>query len=231
MSHVTVVTRLALRELWISFRLLLVLVAFVGIGSAVALVSAPLGTTLARLGIGLGAATGVAAAVAALSMAEERIQGRAGWLVVRAVSRGALMGGWFVAVGIVVLIGTAIAGALGWFAAAAVSVRLDVVAFASVMGAIGSGALAAVALGLVIGTRFPARAAMVMALTACLVIGAISWLVPEAATLLPGGAVATLPTIGDSAVVAPSLRSAGIGLAAAALLLVLGRLSLERADL
>jgi hypothetical protein len=231
-SHVAVVTRLALRELWISFRLLLVLVAFVGIGSAVALLTAPLGTTLARLAIGLGAATTVAAAVAAMSMAEERIQGRAGWLVVRTVSRGSLMGGWFVAVGSVVVVGTAVAGALGWFAAAGVSVRLDALAFASVVGAIGSGALAAVALGLVAGTRLRARAAVPLTVLACLAIGVVSWASPQAATLLPGGAIATLPTIGEpAAIVARSLRSAGIGLAAAALLLVIGRLLLERADL
>lgn len=232
MSHVAVVTRLALRELWLSFRLLLVLVAFVGIGSAVALLTAPLVATLTRLAVGLGAATIVAAAVAAMSMAEERIQGRAGWLVVRAVSRGALMGGWFVAIGSVVVAGTAVAGTLGWFAAAAVSVRLDAVAFASVVGAIGSGALAAVALGLVAGTLLRARAAAALAVLACLAIGVASWAAPEAAALLPGGAIATLPTIGEpAAIVAPSLRSAGIGLAAAAFLLVIGRLSLERADL
>ena len=45
---------------------------------------------MARLAAGLGLAIAVAAAVAAWSLAEERVAGRAGWLVTRSVPRATL---------------------------------------------------------------------------------------------------------------------------------------------
>ena len=58
MSQTGVVTRLALRELWISFRLLALLAVYVGAGAFVALLPAPMATVLVRLAIGVAARDG-----------------------------------------------------------------------------------------------------------------------------------------------------------------------------
>ena len=63
MSQAGLVARLAWRELWITFRMLLVLVAFVGVGALVVLVSGSPRAIFERAAIGAGAATVVVAAV------------------------------------------------------------------------------------------------------------------------------------------------------------------------
>jgi hypothetical protein len=72
-SQTLVVTRLAVRELWITFRMLALLAAYVGVGAAVALLPAPPGVTLVRLSIGLGVAIVVGTAIAAEGIAAERV--------------------------------------------------------------------------------------------------------------------------------------------------------------
>ena len=78
MSQLPVVTRLAVHELWISFRLLVVLAGYVGAGTVVALLPAPLPTTLLRLAVGVATAMSLGAIVAAWSLSRERALGRAG---------------------------------------------------------------------------------------------------------------------------------------------------------
>ena len=87
MSQAATVTRLALREMWITFRLLLALVAFIGAGAIVALLPAAPSVALERLALGFGIATAVTSGIAAWSVADERSSGRAGWLVARSVTR------------------------------------------------------------------------------------------------------------------------------------------------
>ena len=144
--------RLALRELWISFRLFAVLAGFVAVAALVALLPAPLPVTLERLALGLGAATGLTAGVAALSMAEERRTGRAGWLVTRSLPRGTPLVGWFAAVAATGLLGLVAAAILGWLAASNVAVRLAAAGYISAVAGVGATLLAAVALGLLAGT-------------------------------------------------------------------------------
>jgi hypothetical protein len=226
-----VVVRLAVRELWISFRLFVVVAVFVAAGAFVALVPAPLPSTMARLAAGLAAATLAAAAVAAWSMGEERRAGRAGWLVSRSLPRGALLTGWFVALSGVSLAALAAAGILGWLTATSVTLRLEPSGFAALLSGVAATTLLAVALGLLVGILFPARPAAFVAVAFLALAGSIAWAAPLDATLVPGGALVALAELTEGTSEGPGLRAAGAALAAAAVLLVAARVAIERAEL
>lgn len=232
MSQAGVVARLAVRELWITFRLMMLLVAFIGAGAAVALLPAPLPVTVQRLAIGLGVATVLVAVTAAWSLADERRQGRAGWLVARSVPRGTLVGGWFVALSSVALAGLAAAAVLGWLAATGVSLRLDAGAFAALVMAVASTVVAAAALGLLAGAIFrPAIAALIAAM-ACGAAAAAAWMLPQARGLVPGSAFLQMAALTEGLVsAADAWRGAGAALIAASLFLLLARTALGRAEL
>ena len=232
MSQVGAVTRLALRELWISFRLLAVLAAFVVIGSFVALLPVPLPTALERLALGLGGVTCLTAAVAAWSMAAERRAGRAGWLVTRSLPRTALLTGWFAAISAVSLLGLVASGSLGWLAASGVTLRLAPTGYVALIGAVGASLLAAIALGLLAGGLLRAAAAAALAGTIVALAIAASWLLVPDPSLVPGGAFASLAGLTEPGTATGSgLRAAGIGLACTGGLLLLARIVLERAEL
>lgn len=232
MNQTGVVARLAVRELWISFRLLLVLVAFTGAGAIVALLPAPLRETMGRLALGLGLATTVAAAVAAWSMAEERSAGRAGWLVTRSLPRRTLLAGWFLALAASATAAVAVAGALGWLAAASVALSLEPLGYVSLLAGVGTITLAAVALGLLLGALLPARAAGIATVLVCAGAGVCAWLLPVDGSLLPGGVYAALADLAEpGGSISPGVRATGVGLASTAVLLVAGRAALERAEL
>jgi hypothetical protein len=231
-SQAGVVTRLAIRELWITFRLVAMLVGFVGVGSAVALLPAPLAATVQRLAVGIGAGSVVVAAVAAWSLADERIRGRAGWLVTRSVPRGTLVAGWFVAIGSVSVAGLAAAAALGWLAASGVSLRLDPGSYAVLLFGAAATLLAAVALGILLGALLPPRPAALATALLAVAIGAAAWGLPQADGLLPGAALVQLASLTEAPIaIAAAWRAAGAALVATALLLVLARLALGRAEL
>ena len=224
------VTRLAVRELWITFRLVVMLVAFVAVGATVALLPAALPVTMQRFAAGLGAATLLVGATAAWSIADERAHGRAGWLVTRSVSRGTLLGGWFVAITAIALVGLAAAAILGWLAASGVSLRLEPMAFAALLGAVAATIVTAVALGLLSGTVFGPRLAAVASIAVSVVLVAAAWLLPGG--LVPGAAFLELAALSEGPVaIAAEWRSAGVSLLAAAILLGLARLALSRAEL
>ncbi len=232
MSQAGVVTRLAVRELWITFRMVVLLVAFVTVGTAVALLPAPLPVTMHRFSAGLGAATLLVAATAAWSIAEERAHGRAGWLVTRSVSRGTFLRGWFVAVTAIGLVGLAAAAVLGWLAASGVSLRLDPVAYAAMLGAVAATLAPAVALGLLSGSIFGPRLAAAVSILASAILVAAAWLLPANGGMVPGGAFLELAGLTEGTVaIAGSWRTAGASLLAAALLLGLARLAMSRAEL
>lgn len=232
MSQAGAVTRLAVRELWITFRLLVMLVAFVGAGATVALLPAPLDVTMGRLAAGLSAATLLAAAVAAWSIADERVRGRAGWLVSRSVSRGTYLRGWFVAMTEITLAGVIGAAGLGWLAATGVALRLEPQGYVALAIATATTALAAVALGLVLGVLLRPRLAAITAVVTSAVVGLAAWLLPGADALLPGGALVALAGLSEGAVAqGPAWRMAGTALLVAGVLLVLGRVALDRAEL
>ncbi len=232
MSQAGVVTWLAVRELWITFRLVIMLVAFIAIGAAVALLPAPLPAVMQRLALGFGAASVVVAAVAGWSLADERIHGRAGWLVNRSVARGTLLGGWFVALSAVALTGTVAAGILGWLAARGVAPSLDPWEYGSWVGAVAATVVATVALGLLTGTLARPRVAVLLAAIVALALGIVAWLVPVPGGLVPGSGLVGLAAVtSDTSSVSTAWLAAGAALLAAAILLGIARLSLERVDL
>jgi hypothetical protein len=231
-SQVGTIGWLAVRELWISFRLLVLLVAFVGVGAVVALLPAPLPVTLGRLAVGLAVASLVGAAVAAWSIAEERVRGRAAWLVTRSVPRSTILGGWWSALGITALLGTGAAAVLGWLAASAVALRFPTDAFAAIGVAVAATALVAMTVGLLAGLLLPPRAAAPVAVVACAAIGLVAWVVPGAAPWAPGSALASLAGLAEaSRPLAVAWREAGAALVTVAVLLVVARGLIERIDL
>ena len=232
MTQAVVVTRLALRELWISFRLFAILAAFVAAGSVVALLPAPLPTTLLRLSAMLLLAAAVSASVAAWSMAEERRAGRAGWLVTRSLARGTLLVGWFLGLSTVTLLGVVAAGMLGWLAISSVALRLEPHGYIALLGGIAAAQLVAIALGLAAGSVLPATSAAIVAILALGVSFIVAWLIPGDASLVPGGAFLALAQLTEpGTAIGPGLRAAGSGLAATAVLLALARLLLQHAEL
>lgn len=230
MSQAGVVTRLAVRELWITFRLVVLLMAFVAVGATVALLPAALPVTMQRFAAGLGAATLLVGATAAWSIADERARGRAGWLVTRSVSRGTLLGGWFVAITVIALVGLAAAAILGWLAASGVSLRLEPMAFAALLVAVAATIATAVALGLLSGTLFGPRLAAVTSMVVSVLLVAAARVLSGG--LVPGAAFLELAALSEGPVaIAAAWRSAGVSLVAAAILLGLARLALSRAEL
>jgi hypothetical protein len=231
-SQAGTVAWLALRELWMSFRLLVVLVAHVGAGAVVGLLPAAPAETLARLAAGLGLAAAVTAAITAWTMADERLSGRTGWLVTRAVSRGTYLAGWFGALALVTMVGVAAAGVLGWLALGGGGHRVDPSAFVATMVAVAATSAAAAALGILCGCLLRAPAAVLAAVAACVVAGGAAWLATASAPWLPGGAVLLLSSMaGPEPAFPDALRAAGIGLALSSALLITARVALERADL
>ncbi len=229
MSQAGVVTRLAVRELWISFRLLALLAAHVGVGAMVALLPAPdATTTLTRLSVGLAAAVVVGCGIAADALATERALGRAGWLVTRSISRGTLLLGWFTALAGVTLLGLGAAGILGWLAISSRTPPVALAAFAAMLAGVAAMSLAGVAVGLLLGALLPRWVANVAVLgVGCLVLGAALIVGPSAAVPLAAlGDLATLKRpIGDG------IRGAGIFLAVAGTAMVAAHVALGRADL
>jgi ABC-type transport system involved in multi-copper enzyme maturation permease subunit len=227
-SQTAVVARLAVRELWISFRLLLLLAAYVAVGAFVALVPAQAATAFGRLAIGLTAAAILGAAVAGESISTERAQGRAAWLVTRSISRGTLLIGWFVALAGVSLVGIGAAGLPAWIAVAGSLPVVEPAAFVAVMAGVAATSLAGLAVGLLVGTLLRPRAAAAAALAiGVAVVGAGTVLLPSGS--LPATALAGLVDLDRP--IAAGLRGAGAALATAALVLVLARLALGRVDL
>ena len=228
MSQTGVVTRLALRELWISFRLLLLLAAYVGAGAVVALLPAAPSTVLLRLAIGVAAAMVAGAAIAGWSLSRERSLGRAAWLATRSIPRGTILVGWFAALTLVSMLGIAAAGVLGWLAASAPGGRLDPLAFGLSFAAIACGALGMLALGLLVGTLLRPFAAAAVAAVAGISLAGAAW-VADPRVASPLELLTQLPQLPSPISVA--LQGAGAALVVAALLLFLARVAIDRIDL
>jgi len=222
------VCRLALRELWISFRLLLLLAVYVAAGTVAAVVPAPLPTTLFRLAVGLAAAGVTAAVIAAWSLSRERALGRAAWLATHSIPRATILIGWFVPLAAVSVLGLLAAGSLGWLATSASSARPGALAFAATVASIATLVMALLALGLLVGALVRAPAAALVTALACALIVAVPWAAVPPVTL-PIEALARLPEL--AAPTSLAVQGAGAGLLATAVLLIVARGALGRVDL
>jgi hypothetical protein len=231
-SQAGTVAWLATRELWMTFRLLLLLIVSVGAGAVVGLLPAPLPQTMPRLAAGLAIAITVAAAVAAWSLAEERVSGRAGWLVTRSVARSTYLIGWYVALLLVPLIGIATGIGLGWLAVPTGSTAVAPGEYLAVAAAVLAALAAAVGAGLLFGALLRPRVAMLAVIVVCAAFAGAAIGLPQAAPWVPGSGLVLLSRVsGAEPVTADALRAAGIGLALAAVVLAGARLALERTDL
>lgn len=232
MNQAFVVGRVALRELWITYRLLLILVAFIGASAIVVLLPAAPAVTMDRLALGLGAATVAASSVAAWTMATERGAGRAGWLVTRSVPRGTYLGGWLLGLGVVTVVGVIGSALLGWLTTLGLAVRIDPVAYATAVLAVATTATAAVALGLAVGALLPPLPAAIVAAAACGISGIVILLASGGSTAVPGAAYLLFSRLTVPGSVLPdAVRAAGVGLVQTAVLFVIARAAMERAEL
>ena len=231
MRHGATVTRLALRELWITFRLLAVLGSFTAAGALVALVPTTPGVALERLGIGFGLAIVVLAALSGWSLAEERASGRAGWLITRSVARGTYLFGWAAALSMAGMAGLAGGAVLGWLAASPPGFALDVPAFGSAVLAVAASVVLAVGIGLLCGALVLRGPAALLAAGVSAVIGVVAVIGGGPLGVGPAAGFMLLPRVPSGTVEGDALRMAGLGLLLAAALLGVVRAVLERAEL
>ena len=243
MSRLLTVTGLALRELWISFRLLIAVGAVVISALPMALLSNRpedlLGeswTPLQLFAVGLAVALSLVGALAAAALSGERRRGTIGWLVSRSVPRALVVLGWFSAFALVLLLGLAPAGVLVWLTLGTATDALTGPASLTVpLLACWAAGAAAVALGLLLGSLLPRlpAALLTMAVAAAALVPAAAGLAPDlAAPPAPAAGLAVIGSLLEAArPIADSLRSAWLSLVGAASVLVLGAAMLGRADL
>ena len=239
MTRLGTLTGMALREMWISFRLMPVIgLPMIGGMAVIALPPDVAGVT-AIGGAGFwyaivaGAAISVASAIAAGTIAQERQRGTVAWMAVRAVPRSSVLFSWFLAFAILLVVGLALGSFGAWLAAIGrAETSPDPLPFAAAVAAAASTALAGVAAGLLIGTTLPTLPATLLALAVSAPLVVAAFVAPLSALPLPIGGLGLLTHL-DSAArpVAGALQSAGAALTAAAALLVLAGVGLERSDL
>ncbi|HTI29353.1 MAG TPA: hypothetical protein VL687_03220 [Methylomirabilota bacterium] len=239
MRRLRTLTRMALHELWISFRLIpLVGIPVVG-GMLVTAIPPEFAGETAVGGAGFWFAvvaavtTCIASGLAALTMAHERRRGTTAWMAVRAVPRASVLFSWFLGFAVLLVVGLAIGAVGAWLAAIArAETPPDAIPFSAAVGAATATSMAGVAGGLLIGTTFRTMAATLLALGIIGPLVVLAFLMPLSAIPLPLGGLGLLTHL-DSAArpVAGALESAGAAIVAAAVLLVLAAAGLERSDL
>lgn len=226
-------TRLAVRELWISFRLLLLLALPVIAGLIALLLSADPDLTQPALALGMGAVAALAAGVAAASWAMERRRGTAAWLSMSAVPRASMLIAWFVGLAVPILVGVASGSALVWLGTGTHAIPpLDGPAYAALVGATAGATLQALAIGLVFGSFLPPVIAALVAvlgsgglLAAGLLLVTEPPLIPTAGVGLMAQAMDLLRPMADG------LQALGLGLAMTGLLIGVALLIFDRVDL
>ena len=239
MRRLRTLTRMALHELWISFRLIPVLgLPMVG-GMLISAIPPELAGETAVGGAGFwyavvaAVAICIASGLAALTMANERRRGTIAWMAARAVPRSSVLFSWFLAFAILLVAGLALGSVGAWLAAISrAETPPDALPYSAAVAAAAGTALAGVAAGLLIGALLPTLPATLLALAVSAPLVTAAFLVPLSALPLPLGGLGLLTHL-DSAVrpVAGALQSAGAALTSAAVLLVLAGAGLERSDL
>lgn len=239
MRRLRTLTRMALHELWISFRLIpLVGLPLVG-GMLISTIPPEFAGETAVGGAGFWYAvtaalsTCIASGLAALTMAHERRRGTLAWMAARAVPRASVLFSWFLGFSFLLTVGLALGSVGAWLAAIArAEAPPDAIPFGAAVAAAAATAMAGVAAGLLIGTTLRPLLAMLVALAVSGPLVALAFLLPLSAIPLPLGGLGLLTHL-DSAArpVAGALQSAGAALAGAAVLLVLAAAGLERSDL
>lgn len=238
MTRLGTLTRTALREMWISYRLIAVIgLPMIGGMAVIALPPDVAGVT-AIGGAGFwyaivaGAATCLACALAAWTMARERRRGIVAATMAPGGARSAVPLSWFVAISVLVTVGIAIGSVGPWLAAVArADTPPDGLQFAAAIGAACGAAVAGVALGLLVGTlvRTVPTVLVALALAGALVTGSI--VTPLGGAWLPTEGIGLLAHLDDAArPIGDALQSTGLSLVVAAALLLLAVAALERSN-
>jgi ABC-type transport system involved in multi-copper enzyme maturation permease subunit len=242
LTRFVTLTGMALRELWITFRLLLVVGALLLAALPAALLPHVMSPDLAGappdpltwLAVSLSVALALAAGVAGGTLASERRRGTAGWVAARAVPRATVALTWFVAFAVLLAIGLLPLTLITWLSLSPFLPDGPMPMVAAVVGA-GCAGLAAVAAGLLLGAALPPLPAGLLsslATGAALLAGAVAQGASGAWWGLPVDGMRVLATLDTAArPVADALRAAGAALGLTAVLLVLCVVAFERADL
>jgi hypothetical protein len=238
-SRFVTLSWMALRGLWISFRLLAVVGALLLAGLPAALLPPVLSPDLAGappdpLGWAAIAAAGamaLASAVAAATLASERRRGTAGWMASRGVPRATIALSWFAAFGLLLAVGLVPLGIVVWLTLGPLLPSGPGPLVAAVAATAAAG-WAALAIGILAGAALPSWPAAALA-----GLGAGALLLPPSLGLsapwwLPADGIQVLGELDTAGrPVADSLRAAGAALGVAAAVLVGAVVAFERADL
>lgn len=225
-------TGLALRELWISYRLL-ALLAVPLVGGIVTALRPEAARDPATLAWGI-AGTGVVVSVlAAAGLASERRHGRVAWLALRAVPRSTVLLAWMGALAVPVLLGTTASIVLAWLVFSGGSFPpLDGISFAGLSAAAAATTLEAVAVGLLAGSLAPPVPAAVLAAGLSGAALGAGLLLPVDPGYLPTAGLGLLAQAGSlERPLSAGLQALGLGLAATGMLLATAAAALARVDL
>lgn len=240
MKRFVAVAGLALHELWISFRLLLVVAALLLASLPAALLPHALSPGLAGAppdaarwySLALAGALLLAAAVASVTLARERRRGTAGWLVGRAVPRATVLLAWFAAFTLVLVVALVPVGVVGWLSLEDTLPPTGPAPFMAAIGGAAAAGLAALALGLLAGAILQPLAAGLgtLLLAGPPLLGAATgqwgWVA------LPGGGLEVLAGLAtERRPIADALLATGVALATCAVLLLVSMAVFERAEL
>jgi hypothetical protein len=226
-------TRMAVRELWISFRLLLLLALPLAAGLFSLFLSSDPDLTQPALAWGIAVAATLGAGIAAAGWAAERRRGTAGWLSLHAVPRGSILIAWFAGLALPLTVGLAAGALLAWLGVGgAPSPLLDALAYTAIVAGAGAAALQALAIGMVFGSHVrPVGAAVLAMLTSGVLLAAGLLNAPEP-PLVPSAGLGLIAAATDLArPMADGLQALGVGLTMTGLLLGLALLIFDRVDL
>ena len=239
MGRLPTVTGLALRELWITYRLIPVVGLPVLAGlllQAIPLEATELGPVGGAghwLAVGLAIAFPLIGAMAAATIAAERRRGTMGWLAVRAVPRSSVLIGWFAAFGLPLAVGLGVGALATWFGALdRVPTLPDALPFTVASAAMLAVGFASIATGLLFGVLLRPLPAFGLTLAVCAALLGFGVAGPFPDGVPPVAVMAVLSDLERGTTpVALAVRGAGIALAACAALLLLASAVAERLDL
>lgn len=239
MSRLLALAGLAAHELWISYRLLLLLTLPLLGGLAVGAIPSEFTGLRAVDGaarwyaISLCASVGIGAAVVSGTLSAERRRGTIAWLAVRAVPRSAVQLAWFVVVAGVMVVGIALGAVAAWLTAIERVAEIpDAAPLVTATVAAAAAALVALAAAMVVGALpLTPGPATLLSLVVSVGILASAIVVPLTAPLPTGGLGLLADLSRSTRPIADALQSTGTALVAVAFLLALAVATLDRADL
>ena len=236
--------RLSVRELWISYQLLVIVavLAIVGLLAPLAGVwlpryldpSAPVAATTQALGwygVALAGASVLVAGMAARTIAADRARGSAAWVVSAPVSRGTFFVGWMIGVATPVAGGMLLSAVTAWFTIASLGAAADPARFAAASVAAGAYLIAAATIGLASGSKLDRGRATAVAAGIVLALAVAAWLAPFVAWLPPAATVRLVDIVVDPAALGAAVQLVGASIVLAGVAGYAGAALIGRAEL